>query len=139
MAPSPEARTALARRGVELYQAGDVEGVLALLHPQVEGFSEGPNTGGFDNHDGFLRWASEWDEAWESFERKVRDVEVVGERHAVAIVHQTGRGRDSGIEVEQLAAYVFEIDDEGRCVYLGLFLDLQRGVEAARERERSRE
>ncbi len=135
MAPGKAERIELARRGVQMYDAGDVEGALALMHPAIEGYSEGLNTDHFSGIDGFLAWAAEWDEAWGRFDREVREVEAVGEQHAVAIVEQSGIGRDSGVAVEQTAAYVFEVDDDMRCTYFALYIDPERGLAAARERE----
>jgi len=135
VAPSAEVRVAVARRGIESYARGDIEGTLAVMHPEIEGYAEGPNTGTFRGTDGFLGWTAEWMEAWERFDLDLSRVEAVGERHAVAIVDQTGLGRDSGVEVDQRVAYLFEIDGEERCVHLALYLDPERAFRAARERE----
>ena len=136
MALSAERRIELARRGMELYDAGDVEAALASFHPEIEGYSEGGlNDGHFKGIDGFLRWTAQWNEAWESFTYEVERAEAIGERHVVTIIHQTGTGRDSGIQVDQMAGYVFEVDDDGRTVYFALYLDPERALAAARERE----
>jgi hypothetical protein len=135
VALSADERMALARSGVEMYDAGDFEGALAMLHPEIEGYSEGLNRGHFSGLDGFARWAGEWNEAWESVSYDVEEVEPIGERHVVVSVQQTGRGRDSGIEVTQRTGFVFEVDDDGLSVFFGLYLDPERALAAARERE----
>ena len=134
---SAEERIALARRGIELYDAGDLEGTLALLSPDVETYAppELMNRGTFHGVDAFLRWAAEWNEAWESFNIEVLSVEAVGERHAVAVVHQRGRGRGSGLETEQDSAFVFELGERGLCTYLALYNDIAAAFTATRERE----
>jgi hypothetical protein len=136
VALSPDERIALARRGIEMYDAGDVESAISSFHPEIEGYSEGGlNDGHFRGIEGFLSWTAQWNEAWESFDYEVEGVEAIGERHVVTIVHQTGRGRDSGIEVDQTAGYVFELDDDGRTTYFALYLSPDKALEVARERE----
>ena len=137
MTATAEERIALARRGIELYDAGDLEGALELLSPEIEVYAppELMNRGTFHGIDGFLRWTAEWNEAWELFDRQVLRVEAVGERHAVAVVREHGRGRGSGLEVETTAGYVFELGEDGRCVYFALHQDAEVAFAAARERE----
>jgi hypothetical protein len=137
VALSAERRIALARRGIEMYDSGDVESAIAAFHPEIEGYSEtgGLNDGPFHGIEGFLRWTAQWNEAWESFDYEVEAVEAIGERHVVTVVHQTGRGRDSGIEVDQMAGYVFDVGDDGRTTYFALYLSPDRAREVARERE----
>jgi ketosteroid isomerase-like protein len=137
MSRSAEERIALARRGIELYDAGDLEGALELLSPEVETYAppELLNRGTFHGIEAFLRWAGEWNEAWEWFELEVQRVEAIGERHAVAVVRQRSRGRGSGLEMEMDSAFVFELGDDGLCVYLALYNDIQAAFAATRERE----
>lgn len=137
MSASAEERIALARRGIELYNAGDLEGTLEMLSPEVETYAppELMNRGTFHGVDAFLRWAAEWNEAWEWFELEVLRVEAIGERHAVAVVHQRGRGRGSGLETEADSAFVFELGEDGRCVYFALYNDIESAFAAARQRE----
>jgi hypothetical protein len=105
MATSRQERNAeLARRGLEVYNRGDIDAVMEL-------FSE----------------------AWESFDIRVDEVEPVGERFVVVHAHQVGRGRGSGVSVEQDVVYLYEIDDE-RCVYLAIYPDRERALADIRRR-----
>lgn len=132
-----EQRVELARRGIEAYTQGDVEGALELLSPEIEVYSPPGtvNVGTYHGIEGFLEWTTLWNEAWERFDREIERIEPVGERHAVAVVNQTGVGRGSGVEVEQVATYVFELGDDGRASYFALYNDIEAGFAAARERE----
>jgi ketosteroid isomerase-like protein len=143
--PGPEARVApagpqerleLVRRGFAAYESGDVEATLEMLDPGivVHASREFLNSGTFHGHEGFLRWIGQWNDAWESFEQEVLDLEPVGERHVVAGVHQTARGAGSGVVVEQDAAYLWDVR-EGRAVYLGLYMEREQARRVARERE----
>lgn len=138
MATSAADRVELVRQGIEAYAAGDLERALALFSPDVEIFAppgEQITTGTYHGIDGFLQWSGEWNDAWESFDLELIEVEAVGERHAVATVMQRGIGRGSGLEIEALSGYVFENDDEGPCVFFALYNDPERARAAALERE----
>ena len=135
MALSAEVRIELARNGVRAYNEGDAERALAMLHPDIECYSEGLETRHFRGIEAFQTWIAGWDEAWASFEYDVQRVEAVGERHVVAVIHQIGTGRDSGIEVDQMAGFVFDLDDDGRARYFALYMSPERALAGARERE----
>jgi len=134
----PERRVQLVRDGIEAYTAGDVEAALALLSPEIEIYSPPGtvNAGTYQGHEGFGRWTAMWNEAWERFDREVIRVEAVGERHAVAVVDQTGVGRGSGVEVTQVSGYVMELNDDEQCSYFALFNDVDEAFADAREREK---
>ena len=136
MASSAEERVALVRTGHEAYGAGDIDTVLAMLDPEVEVFAppEVINSGTFHGHEGWRRWVEQWNEAWDSFEQEIQEVAAIGERHVIVRMHQTGRGRGSGVEVQLEATYVYEIRD-GRAVYLAIYLDRDAAVAAALARE----
>jgi hypothetical protein len=134
---SPERRVELARRGIEAYDEGNLEEALGLLSPGIEVYSPPGtvNTGTYHGLEGFGEWTTLWNEAWERFERNIQRVNAVGERHAVAVVNQVGVGRGSGVEVEQLSGYVFELDENEQCSYFALYNDVDAAFAAARERE----
>jgi hypothetical protein len=64
----------------------------------------------------------------------VTEVTLVGDRHVVADVHQTGHGR-AGIEVSMNVAFLFEVRDDELVTFLALMPDREQAVELARERE----
>jgi ketosteroid isomerase-like protein len=129
-------REKLARSGIDAYNAGDAAGMLARLSEDVEVFAapELANSGRFHGHDGFLRWITEWTDAWEDIAANVIRAIPVGERQVVLATHQTGRGR-SGIEVSMELAFIFDIRDDGLCSYLAMLPDSETAVALARERE----
>jgi hypothetical protein len=75
-----------------------------------------------------------WVEAWEEISTEVTENTPVGERHVVTTVHQTGRGR-GGIEVSMDIAFLFDVNDDGRCSYLAMVPTTAQGVEMAERRE----
>jgi uncharacterized protein len=133
---SPEERLDLVRRGWEAYNAGDVAAIGDLLDPGIEIYaSEGlMNSGTYNGHDGYFRWVSAWDEAWEEFVNEPEQVVAVGERHVVARTRARGIGRGSGVGVEQTLGYCYEVE-QGRAVYLALLPSFEEAMSMARERE----
>jgi len=133
-----EERKRIARAGFEAFNAGDPHAVIALLAENVEVFAspELANAGRFHGHDGYSRWVQPWIDAWEDLEMGVTDVTPVGDRHVVAGIHQTGRGR-AGIEVSMDVAFVFDVRGDGLISYLALVPDREQGLALARDREGS--
>ena len=115
----------LVRRGLDAYEQGDLQAVLATLSPDVEVYShpDTGNTGAYHGHEGFMQWLGLWLDAWEEFRIEVREVEALDDAHVLAIMDQYGRGKGSGIPVEQRGvAYLFTIRD-GQTTFMGLYLD----------------
>lgn len=126
-----------ARAGVEAYQRGDIEAVVALIHEEGEIFlpPELPNSGTYRGRDGFLTWLAHWLDAWEDFSIELRDPKPVGQRHVVATMHQSGRGKGSGIAVEMDIAYMWEVRD-GKIAAMHLYGSTEKAVLVAQQRER---
>jgi ketosteroid isomerase-like protein len=132
----PEERVEFVRRAFEAYNAGDIEAVVDLFDPEVEvrASAELMNPGPYYGRAGYLEWVRQWNEAWETFVIALEEVVPVGQRHVIARVHQTGRGRGSGVDVDMQVGYMFEMREE-RCVRLALYPSFEAAMAAARERE----
>lgn len=92
------------------------------------------NAGTFHGIQGFLEWAGAWYEAWETFEQELVQVEPVGETHVIADTAQRGKGRGSGVEVERVASWLYDVRDE-KVVYMSLYWDRDKALAEARQRE----
>jgi|tagenome__1003787_1003787.scaffolds.fasta_scaffold19539034_2 ketosteroid isomerase-like protein len=124
------------RAGLDAFNRGDVDGVLAVLADDVEIFSSPAlaNPGTYHGHPGYQEWVGEWLEAWEGLAISVERIEPVGERHVVVGVLQTARGQGSGVEVEMTTAFMFELDErETRALHL--YATWDEAVAAAERRE----
>ena len=131
----PEDRERLFREAMEAYAAGDLDAVLSLHHPEVDvRAAQWMNVGIFHGREGFLEWARNWEEAWESLAWDVLSVEAVGERHIVAKVRISGKGRGSGIEIDHEAGWVVDVRDD-LAIYLEVTLDEESARRIAEERE----
>lgn len=121
---------------MDAYNDGDMQGMLAALSEDVEvyGSPELANAGQYSGHDGFVAWITAWMDAWEEIGAEVTDNSPVGERHVVTTVRQEGRGR-GGIEVSMDLAFLFDVDEEGKCAFLAMLATPEEAVEMARRRE----
>jgi uncharacterized protein len=122
---------------LELHAAvtrGDLDGVLALGHPEVEYRSaiqqamEGEGSV-FRGLDGIRRWFGELQDLYEYIESEVLEVRDFGERVAIAFVVR-GRGAGSGIVLEQPLAQVVTLRD-GKVVEVCDFFSLEEALAAA--------
>jgi len=138
MASSAERET-LARGGMEAFNDGDMDRMLAALASDIEVYaqSEMANAGSFHGHDGFISWMTAWTDAWEEISAEVTDVVLVGDRHIVTAIDQEGRGRE-GIELTMRLAFLFDVGDDGLCHFLAMVSTPEEAVELAEERERAR-
>lgn len=113
------ANAEIAREGLGRWSAGDIEGALATMHPDVEWHAvfELPDLPhGKEVYRGreevMVLWnafRSVWDEITIELDEILHDQ---GET-LIARAHFHARGGASGVELEQAVFYVFEIDEQG--------------------------
>jgi ketosteroid isomerase-like protein len=103
------------RRAFAAYPAGDIDGVLRLCSEDIV-IMQAPEVPGVPpelrGHDGVLEafglWPAQWDDYRVRIERVVADP---GDYVAVA-TRQSGRGKQSGVEVEAEFTFLFAIREE---------------------------
>ena len=102
-----QANVDLARRSYEAFQRGDIDTALdrltsdfVLIDPTRVDTIEYHGRAGFDT------WLMEWLSTWEDW-RFVAEDFIDAEPEVVMLCRQWGRGRGSGIEVEQPFAMVW--------------------------------
>jgi ketosteroid isomerase-like protein len=86
----------LTRRGYELFNAGDLEGLIGICHEQIEIYlpeDEGAIWGTYRGHEGYRTWFREWLDAFDEYTAEVQAIEPVGERHVVTLAHQSAKGK----------------------------------------------
>ncbi|HEY7150086.1 MAG TPA: nuclear transport factor 2 family protein [Solirubrobacterales bacterium] len=91
----------LVRRHYEAWNRGDVGMVVAVFAPDVEwhGHPRLPEPGPYRGRDQVERWMEQFREAWEELSAEPVELLDAGDT-VVALVHMTGRGRGSGVEVQ---------------------------------------
>lgn len=113
----------LTRRGIEAYNARDLEAFIALCDPSVELHSVFAAVGGavYHEHDGLRKYFRDLEDAWEEGEIHLEPQAFfdLGERTLVFHIVQ-GRGKQSGAEVAMPVAMVVAWRD-GLIVYLKVY------------------
>jgi ketosteroid isomerase-like protein len=104
---------ALLRQGMEAFNQGDLERVSSFIADDVEVHASGEvgEPGTYHGREQFVHWNNVWMEAWETFHVDVEEIEQVDEENFLVHVHQSGRGRGSGLEVSQRVTYLFTVRD----------------------------
>jgi uncharacterized protein len=103
-----------ARRGYEALAARDMEAVLELIDPDVEveihtGRPDLPETP-LHGHAGFLENLNQLTEVFDEIQVEPEEFVEAGE-HLVVVIHTSGRGRSSGITIENRVAHVLTLRD----------------------------
>jgi len=121
----------LTQRGFDAYNAGDNEGLAALLHPDVELHADDEllNSGDFRGREGFSQWSADWLEAWEEFRVDATALEAFGDHCILVDSHQVARGAGSGIDVEMDVFWAFEAEG-GTVRRMHIYASRERALEA---------
>ena len=100
------------QRGYEALNRGDLSVVLELLDPDIEWHepAPSPDAGSHTGRDSFERFFRGWLESFDGFQVEPERVEARGDK-LIAIVHQSGHGRASGVRVDARLAHVWTIRD----------------------------
>jgi ketosteroid isomerase-like protein len=105
-----EENVELVRRGFEAFNARKVEDLVAICDPncelvpfraQLEGIT-------YRGHEGVRRFMHDMDQDWAEF--RIEPVEFHDRGDVVGMVGRvTGAGHGSGVEIDALAGFVFEV------------------------------
>lgn len=112
----------------DAYSRGDIERVIALSDPYVVlvSLEEGPLYGPNAVRANYARWMEAWREEPETTVEEVID----NGDHVVVIACFQGRGRGSGVRVEQRLYEVYTLRN-GRILRVDEFSDRDQALEAA--------
>lgn len=126
----PTANVETLRTGYEALNSGDLSGVRALLHPDLEWQEDpaSPEAGVHRGRDTFERFLRSWLESFDDFRIEPEEIIEDGDR-LIALVHQSGKGRASGIGVEVRIAHVWTVED-GRAVRWRSYPSRERALES---------
>jgi ketosteroid isomerase-like protein len=129
----------MSQRNVELVRGafgvvtipGHPEAMIAASHPDFEMHLVG--VGGepvyYAGASGIREFFRDVAESWESFRFKATDLRDLGDR-VLVLGHVRGRGRASGVEVDDRWAWIIALR-EGRAASLRGFLDQREALDAA--------
>jgi ketosteroid isomerase-like protein len=116
------------------YQRGDQDELRGLMDPDIEVHGESGliNAGTYHGFEGFLEWIAEWEEAWDPVNYELLEPIEIGESLLVVPVHTVGRGAVSGVEIDSVFGWLYEIRD-GRSTRFHVYVTVDRALEVARE------
>jgi ketosteroid isomerase-like protein len=115
----------------ECFNAGDVEGMAALCHPDVV-VIDAPDLPGTRTYRGRDELVAELHNLKEMFQNPQATIDEIriGDDRALALFHVLGHGQGSGVPINPEIAYVFTLDG-GEITQIRIFLDHATGLEAA--------
>jgi ketosteroid isomerase-like protein len=125
------------RGAVNAFRRGDFDGIFALARDDFEIFLPPslPNAGRYVGREGFMSWLEQWLDAWDGFTVEISEAEPVGEHHVLTDMHQSARGKGSGVAVEMDLAYLWDVRD-GKLAAMHLYGSRDEALRVVDERER---
>ena len=123
----------IVRGAQEAFLAGDVEGALEALDPEIEwhatigGIDEGQIARGRDE---VVQAFADYFEVWERIEMSAERYIDAGPEDVVVFHHEVAKGRGSGVVVETDSATIQTVRG-GKVVRVRSYLDRRQALEAA--------
>jgi ketosteroid isomerase-like protein len=129
-----KSNTELTMEAFAANERGDQETLRALMDPEIEVYAEPGmiNAGRYQGWEGWLKWTRQWDDAWEEIRYEPLEFIEVGDSVVVAPTRVVGRGAGSGLEIDRVFGYLYEIRD-GKGVRFHTYGSKERTLEAAAE------
>jgi ketosteroid isomerase-like protein len=115
----------------EAWSRWDIDGVLAVVHPDAEVrpiLGANVEADVYRGHEGVRRWFEDLHQEWESFETRVSEIEERGDR-ALCRFRIHGRGRASGAAIDGELYHLMELR-EGLIARLEAFRERDEAVRA---------
>lgn len=124
-------RVEIVRRAHQALNNGDVEALVAECDPdfRLDMSDRVLNPDVYEGHEGIQRFLADVHEAWETFTWEPEELVESGDL-VLSLIHSTGRGRGSGLELDRRAAMLWTVPAE-RAVSLRFFRDPVAAREAA--------
>jgi ketosteroid isomerase-like protein len=121
------------RAVTDAFARGDLETVFAAVAPEIEWdfthTDQWPEQKIYRGYESVLEFFRAWTEEWDDYRFEVEEIIDAGDQ-AVAVVHDEGRGRRSGIPLERRHAELWTVED-GKVIRIELFDDKADALEAA--------
>src|SRR5436190_5158779 len=97
----------LVRAAFDAYFRGDMEAVLGLMDPEIVVMQppEVPDGTTLHGHAGVMEAIAAWPEQWDDYQLEIVQIVDAGD-HVAVRTHQRGRGKGSGVEVEDKIWFV---------------------------------
>lgn len=123
---------AQALKGFECWNGGAIDAMQDMYAPDARlDFSAFVDGGVRFGRDELLRFWREMWEAWEGIRLDPLDVLEIDPRRYVVPTRLWGKGRRSGIEVDQSFAFVYTIREDNLIIRTEVFSDIESALAAA--------
>lgn len=125
----------IVRRMYDSFARRDFEGVFSCLHPEIV-FSQPamePGAGTYHGHEGVNEAMNKWAGAWDDYRVEAEELTDLGD-HVLARTRHYGRGKGSGVEVQQQIFQLLTLRD-GKIVRMRMYYDEAEALEVAGQRE----
>ena len=124
----------IVRRHMQAYLSGDNDAALAAYDPEVEfDATLRPEGQVYRGREGVAEAMRTWTGAWEGWKVDIEEIIDAGE-HVLLVVRESGRGKGSGIKIDQRVFGVFTLRD-GKIVRWKGFIDRDQALQAVGLRE----
>ena len=122
----------LTREAWEAFERGDVAFMQALMGPHVTIVQppEIPDAKSYDGRDAALRAWEDWPEQWEDFRLELIDVIDVSDDVLISVTRQSGRGRESGIDMD-FEVYFVSRGQPRKTERIEMFFSREQALKAA--------
>jgi|SRR5215212_64328 len=112
------------------YLAGDVERALAYFHPDVSvDFTVRVDTGVREGREALSEIVATWVGTWEDYSERIDEIRDLGDTVCV-IATQRGRGKGSGLELENEFAQLYEVKN-GLITSVTMYMSPAEALEGA--------
>jgi ketosteroid isomerase-like protein len=129
-----QAGVELVRGIMDALNRGDVDGMLARMHPDFEWrpLESSPVARLYRGREQVRRYVEDWLSTFDSLRLDLQDPTEVGDR-VLAVVHGRGRGRASGVELDTRFCQVWTLR-RGTAVRMEEYATREQGLAALRRR-----
>jgi ketosteroid isomerase-like protein len=127
-----EGNIELVRDSFAAFQRGDLDWLDRHTDPQVE-IAQPPNLPGtstYTGKEGMHEALRDWPSQWEEFRIELIQATALDQGRVLAMTRQVGRGKESGVEVEAVFAFVFTVR-RGKLLRWQMFTSREEALEAA--------
>jgi ketosteroid isomerase-like protein len=119
------------QRAFESYGQGDAATILQMTDPEVVVYAQAglAQAGTYQGRESMAQYMRDWEDAWEEMEYEPEDW-LEDDDAVIVIVRYQGRGKGSGIAVDDRFVWRFEISGD-RITAWGIYASKDAALEAA--------
>ena len=130
----------LVERGMEAFNAGGIDGILPLIHPDFEAttppeLASEPDT--YRGPEGIRRWFDSFDDVMEEIRWDAHSFREVGTDRVLVEFTLRARGKSTGLDFGQEAVMVWSLRD-GMAIRLDLYPTLEQAMAALEQASSNR-